>query len=73
MQMAKDQFIKSISSNRISHQSACICEICRQKMSSIRSILIVTFVVAQTAGIALAKPATVIDIARAFPDGGGYE
>src|SRR3982750_2383309 len=42
-------------------------------MSSIRSILVVAFVFDQAAGVALAKPATAVEIARAFPDGGGYE
>ena len=41
-------------------------------MNSIRKILVVAFV-AQTAGVVLAKPVTVVEIARAFPDGGGYE
>jgi hypothetical protein len=42
-------------------------------MNSIRSTLLVAFVVAQTAGVGLAKAAQVVEIARAFPDGGGYE
>ena len=42
-------------------------------MNSIRSILVIASVVGQTAGVGLAKPATVVDVARAFPDGGGYE
>jgi hypothetical protein len=42
-------------------------------MKSIWQVLITAFAVFQLAGVPLAKPATVVEIARAFPDGGGYE
>src|SRR3954469_19848759 len=42
-------------------------------MNSNRTILFVAFAVAQTADVALAKTNSVVAIARAFPDGGGYE
>jgi hypothetical protein len=55
--------------------SACttVFRLSRNKVMFRRAILIIACVSGQSAGVTLARPGDVVAIARAFPDGGGYE